>query len=47
MFLQSLNDPFISATLDREVFLKSEHAILATNEYPGHLGYQEKLFSLD
>lgn len=47
MFLNSLNDPFISATLDKEVFTKNPNTVLATNEYPGHLGYHESLFSLD
>lgn len=31
MFLNSLNDPFISSTLDYEVFTTNENVILATN----------------
>ena len=47
LFLNSLNDPFISATLDKEVFTTNPNVVLATNEHAGHLGYHESLFSLD
>ena len=47
LFLNSLDDPFIASTLDRQVFKNNPHVILATNQFAGHLGYHESLFQLD
>lgn len=47
MFMNAINDPFLQGSLDYEVFKQNENTVLATNKYPGHMGYHEKLFSLD
>jgi predicted alpha/beta-fold hydrolase len=48
MFLNAINDPFMGEkVIDYDVFKKSKNAILATNEYAGHMGYHETVFNLE
>mmetsp|Transcript_2075 Transcript_2075/g.3669 ORF Transcript_2075/g.3669 Transcript_2075/m.3669 type:complete len:99 (+) Transcript_2075:1839-2135(+) len=48
MFLNAVNDPFMGPdVIDYDVFKLNPNAVLATNQYAGHMGYHESLLSLD
>jgi predicted alpha/beta-fold hydrolase len=48
MFLNSLNDPFMGdKVIDYDIFKNNPNTFIATNKYAGHMGYHEKIFTLD
>ena len=47
LFLNAINDPFMGEdVIDYDIFKGNPNIVLATNKYPGHMGYNESIFSM-